>query len=117
MAWVRSLDLAEGERARSHVLDGKVLMRMEVVGRGPAKLDPMPGIVTALGVKPDEIRLLEGKLTRVDNFDVPLPGKRVYQFRAWLSSDERRLVLRLESDMWLGVIRLSLAAYDPPHAR
>jgi hypothetical protein len=114
MAWVRSLDLAEGERARSHVLDGRVLMRMEVVGRGKASLDPMPGIVTALGVTPDQIRLLEGTLTRVDNFDVPLPGKRVYNFRAWLSADDRRLVLRLESDMWLGVIRLGLAAYDPP---
>ena len=117
MAWVRSLDLAEGERARAHVLDGRVLMRMEVVGRGKSKLDPMPGIVTALGVAPDQIRLLEGTLTRVDNFDVPLPGKRVYNFRAWLSADDRRLVLRLESDMWLGVIRLGLAAYDPPHER
>ena len=116
MAWVRSLDLAEGERARSHVLDGRVLMRMEVVGRGNSTLDPMPGIVTALGVAPDQIRLLEGTLTRVDNFDVPLPGKRVYNFRAWLSADDRRLVLRLESDMWLGVIRLGLAAYDPPAA-
>jgi hypothetical protein len=114
MAWVRSLDLADGELASCHVLDGKVLMRMEVIGRGPARLDPMPGIVTALGVPVDGIRLLEGTLTRVDNFDQPLPGKRVYQFRAWLSSDLRRLVLRLESDMWLGVIRLGLAAYDPP---
>ena len=114
MAWVRSLDLAEGESASCHVLDGRVLMRMEVVGRGPDTLDPMPGIVTALGVTPDQIRLLEGTLTRVDAFDQPLPGKRIYLFRAWLSADERRLVLRLESDMCLGVIRLGLAAYDPP---
>lgn len=117
MAWVRSLSLAKDERAVAHVLDGKVLMRMEVVGRGQQTLDPMPGIVTALGVAPADIRLLEGTLTRVDEFDVPLPGKRVYNFRAWVTADDRRLVLRLESDMWLGVVRLSLAAYDPPDVR
>src|SRR5690606_20583518 len=91
MAWVRSLALNEGERAVAHVLDGKVLMRMEVVGRGNQALDPMPGIVTALGVEREDIQLLEGTLTRVDEWDIPLEGKRVYQFRAWVTSDPRRL--------------------------
>jgi hypothetical protein len=116
MAWVRSLALAEGERASAHVIDGKILLRLEVVSRGAKPLDPYPSLATALNVAPTDLHMLEGTLTRVDNHDDPVPGKRSYQFRAWVSTDDRHLVLRLESDMWLGIIRLTLVGYDPPHS-
>lgn len=114
MAWVRSLDLEEGEKAVAHALDGKVLLRVEVVGRGRGKLDPMPSIAAGLGLGQKDLNMIEGTATRVDRYDVPIPDKRPYTFRAWVSNDGRGLLLALESDMWLGVIKLVLARYDPP---
>ena len=114
MAWVRSLDLGEGEVATAHVLDGRVLLKVEVVGRGKAKLDPMPSVAHGLGVKADDVHLLEGTLSRVDRYGVVREDKRKYTFRAYLTQDERRLLLAIETDMWLGVLRLELNRYDPP---
>ena len=74
----------------------------------------MPTIGTALGVDPDKVYELEGVITRVDAHGAAIPGKRTYQLRVWVSGDERRIPLVLESDMWLGVIRLILTQYDPP---
>jgi hypothetical protein len=114
MAWVRGLDLGDGEMAVAHVMDGKVLLKVEVIGRGKAKLDPMPSLATALGVSPDEVYLLEGTLSWVDRFAVIREDLRSYTFRAYVTHDERRLLLSIETDMWLGVLKLVLAAYDPP---
>lgn len=116
MAWVRALDLAEGERVSAHVLDGKVLLRLDVVGRGPGKLDPLPSVAVGLGVKPEDVRLLEGTLSWVDRYGVVRDDQRTYQFRAYTTQDERRLLLAIETDMWLGVLKLVLARYDPPTA-
>ncbi|MFO7563688.1 MAG: DUF3108 domain-containing protein [Enhygromyxa sp.] len=114
MAWVRSLDLAEGEKATAHVLDGRILLKVEVVGRGRAKLDPLPSVAQGLGVKPDDVHLLEGTLSRVDRYGVVREDKRKFTFRAYLTQDERRLLLAIETDMWLGVLKLVLNRYDPP---
>ncbi len=116
MAWVRALDLAEGERVSAHVLDGKVLLRLDVVGRGPAKLDPLPSVAVGLGVKPEDVRLVEGTLSWVDRHGVVREDQRTYQFRAFTTQDERRLLLAIETDMWLGVLELVLNRYDPPTA-
>lgn len=116
MAWVRSLDLDEGERVSAHVLDGKVLLRLDVVGRGTAKLDPMPSVAVGLGVQPEDVRLLEGTLSWVDRYGVVREDQRTYQFRAYTTHDDRRLLLAIETDMWLGVLKLVLARYDPPLA-
>ena len=115
MAWVRSLDLGEGEMATAHVLDGTVLLKVEVIGRGRAKLDPMPSIAQGLGVKPEDVFLLEGTLSRVDRYGVVREDKRKFSFRAYMTQDERRLLLAIETDMWMGVLRLVLNRYDPPH--
>lgn len=114
MAWVRSLDLADGEMASAHVIDGKVLLKVEVIGRGRAKLDPLPSVAQGLGVKPDDVVLLEGTLSRVDRYGVVREDKRKYTFRAYMTQDERRLLLAIETDMWLGVLKLVLNRYDPP---
>lgn len=114
MAWVRSLDLGDGEMAVAHVMDGKVLLKVEVIGRGKAKLDPMPSLASALGVDPDEVYLLEGTLSWVDRYAVVREDLRQYTFRAYVTQDERRLLLSIETDMWLGVLKLVLAGYDPP---
>lgn len=114
MAWVRSLDLAKGETATAHVMDGKVLLKIDVIGRGPATLDPMPSVAQGLGVKPDDVRLLEGTLSWVDRWGVVREGRRQYTFRAYTTQDERRLLLMIETDMWLGVLKLVLNRYDPP---
>jgi hypothetical protein len=114
MAWVRSLDLADGEMAVAHVMDGKVLLKVEVIGRGKAKLDPMPSLASALGVGPDDVYLLEGTLSWVDRYAVIREELRNYNFRAYVTHDERRLLLSIETDMWLGVLKLVLAGYDPP---
>ncbi len=114
MAWVRALDLKPGERARVYGLDGKVLLRVDITGQGPAKLDPMPGIGTALGLATDDVYELAGTITRVDRYGAPIPGKKVYKLRVWVSDDERRIPVALESDVWLGVVRLNLTQYDPP---
>lgn len=116
MAWVRSLDLDEGEQISSHVLDGRTLMRVDVVGRGKAKLDPMPSVATGLGVTNDDVYLLEGTLSRVDRHGVVREDKRKYTFRAYVTRGERRLLLSIETDMWIGVLRLVLNRYDPPAA-
>lgn len=114
MAWVRSLDLEDGEMATAHVMDGKVLLKVEVIGRGKAKLDPMPSLASALGVGPDDVYLLEGTLSWVDRYAVVRDDLRQYTFRAYVTHDERRLLLEIETDMWLGVLKLVLAGYDPP---
>ena len=115
MAWVRSLDLGDGDVATAHVIDGKVLLKVEVIGRGRAKLDPMPSVAQGLGVKPDDVVLLEGTLSRVDHYGVVREDKRKFTFRAYMTRDERRLLLAIETDMWLGVLRLVLNRYDPPN--
>ncbi len=114
MAWVRALDLADGERVSAHVLDGKVLLRLDVVGRGAAKLDPLPSVAVGLGVKPEDVRMVEGTLSWVDRHGVIRTDQRTYQFRAYTTQDERRLLLAIETDMWLGVLKLVLNRYDPP---
>lgn len=114
MAWVRSLNLGDGERAMAHVLDGRALLRVEVIGRGKSKLDPLPSVAQGLGVQPDDVYLLEGTLSRVDRFGVVRDDKRKFSFRAYVTQDERRLLLAIETDMWLGVLRLVLNRYDPP---
>lgn len=114
MAWVRALELEPGEKTKAYALDGRTLLRVDVVGRGPAKLDPMPSIGTAIGIAPDDVFLLEGSVTRVDRHGVPIPGKRVYEMRVYVSDDGRKIPLVLESDMWLGTVRLELTHYDPP---
>jgi hypothetical protein len=116
MAWVRSLDLGDGEVATAHVIDGKVLLKVEVVGRGRAKLNPLPSVAQGLGVKPEDVVLLEGTLSRVDHYGVVRDDKRKYTFRAYMTQDERRLLLQIETDMWLGVLKLVLNRYDPPQA-
>ena len=114
MAWVRSLDLGDGEMATAHVMDGKVLLKIEVIGRGKARLDPLPSVAQGLGVDPDEIYLLEGTLSWVDRWGVVRDDLRQYQFRAYVTHDSRRLLLTIETDMWLGVLKLVLNRYDPP---
>ena len=65
----------------------------------------------------DDVVMIEGTLTRVDAYDQAIPGKRIYVLRAWLSADERRIPLVIESDMWVSALRLELSSYDPPQAR
>lgn len=116
MAWVRSLDLKPGEKAKAYGLDGTVLLRVDITGRGPSRLQDMPPIGTSLGIAPDQVVQLEGVITRVDRHGAAIPGKKAYKLRVWLSSDGRRIPLVLESDIWLGVVRLILTQYDPPRA-
>ena len=114
MAWVRSLDLAEGETATAHVMDGRLLLKVDVIGRGQASLDPMPSIAQGLGVQDADVGLLEGTLSWVDRWGVVREDKRKYTFRAFVTRDERRLLLSIETDMWIGVLKLVLNRYDPP---
>lgn len=116
MAWVRSLNLKEGEVARAHVLDGRTLFKVEVIGRGRQRLDPMPSVAQGLGVAQDDVYMLEGMLSRVDRHGVVREDKRKFTFRAYVTHDERRLLLAIDTDMWLGVLRLVLNRYDPPMA-
>lgn len=116
MAWVRSLRLEKGERAKAHVVDGLTLMRVEIESSGRARLDPMPSMATALGLGPDDTVRIEGTITRVDEHGAAIPGKRSFSLRAWLSADERRIPLVMESDLWVGAIRLVITGYDPPTA-
>ena len=76
----------------------------------------MPSVASGLGIDPKNVKLIEGTATRVDKYDVPIPEKRAYAFRAWISNDGRGLLLTLETDMWLGVLRLQLSRYDPPQS-
>ena len=115
MAWVRSLRLEDGETASAHVVDGTTLMRIEITSGGRTHLDSMPSVGLAMGLSKDDTQRIDGRITRVDEYDQPVPGKRVFKLRAWLSDDERRVPLVMESDMWVGAIRLELSGYDPPH--
>lgn len=116
MAWVRSLELKAGEKAKAYGLDGTVLLRVDMTGKGPSRLDAMPPIGTSLGIAPDRVVQYEGVITRVDRYGAAIPGKKAYKLRVWLSDDGRRIPLVLESDIWLGVVRLLLTQYDPPRA-
>lgn len=114
MAWVRAQRLAEGEKAKAHVIDGTTLMRIEVETLPAGAMEKMPSIGKALGLGKHDVVKISGTMTRVDPYDQPLPGKRVFSMRAWLSNDGRRIPLAMESDMWVGALRLELTAYDPP---
>lgn len=114
MAWVRSLRLEKGERAKAHVVDGLTLMRVEIVSHGRDRLDPMPSMVAALGLEATDVVRIDGTITRVDEHGTAIPGKKSFSLRAWLSADERRVPLVMESDLWVGAIRLVLSGYDPP---
>jgi hypothetical protein len=117
MAWVRAQRLEPGERVKAHVVDGVTLMRIEIEGKGRGGLDRMPSIGKALGLGADDVVKITGTMTRVDVYDQPMPGKRVFKLDAWLSADDRRIPLAMESDMWVGQLRLELASYDPPPAQ
>lgn len=117
MAWVRSLRLAKGEKVTAHVIDGTTLMRVEIESGGRTRLDSMPSVGLAMGLSKDDTQRVDGRITRVDRYDQPIPGKRVFSLRAWLSDDDRRVPLVMESDMWVGAIRLELSGYDPPTVR
>jgi len=114
MAWVRAQRVGPGERVKAHVVDGVTLMRLEIEGKGKGGLARMPSIGRALGLGADDVVKISGTMTRVDMFDQPLPGKRVFKLDAWLSADDRRIPLVMESDMWVGALRLELQSYDPP---
>ncbi len=114
MAWVRSLRLKKGERAKAHVVDGLTLMRVEIESRGIDTLDPMPSMVAALGLGANDVIRIDGTITRVDEHGAAVPGKKAFSMRAWLSADERRIPLVMESDLWVGAIRLVISGYDPP---
>ena len=114
MAWVRTLPFEKGVRYKAHVVDGTTLMRVEIESTGRGAPAHLPSITRALELGPDDIVELEGKLTRVDAHDQPIPGKKAFALRAWISADARRIPLVMESDMWVGAIRLELSAYDPP---
>ncbi len=114
MAWVRSLRLAPGQVARAHVMDGMALLRVEIVSRGRQAPDALPPIAGSLGIDPDAVERIDGRLVRVDAHDRPKPDARVYTLRAYLSADARRIPLVMETDMWVGRLRLVLAQYDPP---
>lgn len=116
MAWVRSLELKPGEKAKAYGLDGTTLLRVDITSKGPGRLEGMPPIGTSLGIAPDQVVQFEGVITRVDRQGAAIPGKKAYKLRVWLSSDGRRIPLVLESDIWFGVVRLVLTQYDPPHA-
>jgi hypothetical protein len=114
MAWVRSLDLAAGEKAKAYGLDGQTLLRVDITSRGPTRMEGMPSIGTALGIAPDQVVAYDGAITRVDRHGAAIPGKKVYKMRVWVSNEGRRIPLVIESDLWLGVVRLILTQYDPP---
>jgi hypothetical protein len=114
MAWVRSLELEPGGKAKAYGLDGGTLLRVDITSRGPTRLTEMPSIGTALGIAPDQLIAYDGSITRVDRHGAAIPGKKVYKMRVWVSSEGRRIPLVIESDLWLGVVRLILTQYDPP---
>ncbi len=113
MAWVRAQPLTPGAKIKAHVVDGTTLMRIEIEATS-GKLERLPAIARAIEIVPNELVKITGTMTRVDPYDQPLPGKRVFTLRAWLSGDPRRIPVVMESDMWVGALRLELASYDPP---
>lgn len=114
MAWVRSLDLEPGGKAKAYGLDGGTLLRVDITSRGPTRIGEMPSIGTALGIAPDQLVAYDGAITRVDRYGAAIPGKKVFKMRVWVSNEGRRIPLVIESDLWLGVVRLILTQYDPP---
>jgi hypothetical protein len=115
MAWVRSLDLENGEKAKAYGLDGTTLLRVDIISRGPIRMTELPPLASALGISPEQVVAFDGTLTRVDRHGVAIPGKKAYKMRFWVSNEGRRIPLMIESDLWLGVVRLILTQYDPPH--
>lgn len=115
MAWVRSLELEPGGKAKAYGLDGTTLLRVDIVSRGPTRMPDMPPLASALGIAPDQVVSYDGTITRVDRYGAAIPGKKAYKMRVWVSSEGRRIPLMIESDLWLGVVRLILTQYDPPH--
>ena len=115
MAWVRSLELEPGGKAKAYGLDGTTLLRVDIVSRGPTRMPDMPPLASALGVAPPQGVSCGGTITRVDRYGAAIPGKKAYKMRVWVSSEGRRIPLMIESDLWLGVVRLILTQYDPPH--
>ena len=115
MAWVRSLDLVEGAKAKAYALDGTALLRVDITARGKTPTPDMPPLAAALGITQDQVVAYDGVITRVDRFGAAIPGKKAYKMRVWVSSEGRRIPLMIESDLWLGVVRLILTQYDPPH--
>lgn len=113
MAWVRAQPLGPGSKVKAHVVDGTTLMRIEVEA-AKGKLERMPALARAIGIVQEDLVKITGTMTRVDAYDQPLAGKRVFTLRAWLSGDARRIPVVMESDMWVGALRLELASYDPP---
>ncbi len=114
MAWVRSLDLEPGEKIKAYGLDGGLLLRVDITSRGPTRTPDLPPLATALGISPDKVIAYDGAITRVDRYGAAIPGKKVYKMRVWVSGEGRRIPLMIESDLWLGVVRLILTQYDPP---
>jgi hypothetical protein len=115
MAWVRSLDLENGGKAKAYGLDGTTLLRVDIISRGPIRMTDMPPLAAALGIAPDQVLAFDGTITRVDRHGAAIPGKKAYKMRFWVSNEGRRIPLMIESDLWLGVVRLILTQYDPPH--
>jgi len=115
IAWVRSLNLQPNERAVAHTLDVTTLLRVDIVSRGRKAPAKIPSLATALGIGSGDLELLEGTMTRVNRFGEPVKGKQPYTFRAWVSADSRRIPVIMETNIWVGTLRLILAGYDPPH--
>ena len=114
IAWVRSLQLEPNERAVAHTLDIRTLLRVDIVSRGRTPPSTLPSLATALGIEKGDLELLEGTMTRVNRFGEPVKGKEPYTFRAWVSADSRRIPVIMETNIWVGTLRLILAGYDPP---
>lgn len=117
IAWVRALELEPNERAVAHTLDVTALLRVDIVSRGRKPPTQLPSLASALGIDRDALELLEGTMTRVNRFGEPVKGKEPYTFRAWVSTDSRRIPVIMETNIWVGTLRLVLAGYDPPRAR
>lgn len=115
MAWVRSLELENGGKAKAYGLDGTTLLRVDIISRGPIRLTDMPPLAAALGIASDQVVAYDGTITRVDRQGAAIPGKKAYKMRFWVSNEGRKIPLMIESDLWLGVVRLILTQYDPPH--
>src|SRR5690606_7932129 len=68
MAWVRSLELEPGERAKAHAVDGTTLLRIEIESKGNKPMKDVPSIVHALELRPEDLLMIEGTLTHVDAY-------------------------------------------------
>ncbi|MFY0537437.1 DUF3108 domain-containing protein [Nannocystis pusilla] len=113
MAWVRSLDLKPGEKVKAYGLDGTVLLRVDITGKGPVRFEGCRRSGRPWGSLPTRCNN-----SRIDHPRRPLrgcnPRKKSYKMRVWVSTDGRRIPLAVESDIWFGVVRLVLTQYDPP---